>query len=161
MGKKDKAAALDTLATETALLYFRMRVAAEELMGDGGHSAGRRSLLRGLARHGPKTVAQMARERPVARQHFQRLVNALKGDGLVELVDNPAHKRSPLVGLTQSGEAFVKAMEAREAGMWDWLARDTSLDDVRTATSVLRQMKSKLASEEWRHLLETIKRKSS
>lgn len=36
--------------------------------------------------------------------------------------------------------------------MWDWLARDMSLHDLRTAAAVIREMKAKLASDEWRRL---------
>jgi len=56
-------------------------------------SAARRGVLRSLARLGPQTVPQMAGARPVSRQHIQTIVNALAADGLVETIDNPAHKR--------------------------------------------------------------------
>jgi len=151
---------MDLFTTEAARLYLRMRVAAEQLMGDGGHSSGRRSLLRGLARHGPKTVSQMARERPVARQHFQRLVNGLRDDGLVELRPNPAHKRSPLVALTDRGEGLVDGMEKREGGLWRWLAREMTVQEIRQATSVVRRVKARLESGEWQRLVERSKRQA-
>jgi hypothetical protein len=40
-------------------------------------TAGKRGVLKGLDRLGPQTVPQMARARPVSRQHIQTLVNRL------------------------------------------------------------------------------------
>jgi DNA-binding MarR family transcriptional regulator len=60
-------------------------------------------VLHTLVRHGPRTVPQIARMRPVARQHIQILANELAEQGFVTFEDNPAHKRSKLVTLTQSG----------------------------------------------------------
>jgi DNA-binding MarR family transcriptional regulator len=154
---KEKVAAVDTLMTESALLFFRMKVAAADLMGKGAGSSGRRSILRELARSGPRTVAHMARARPVARQHFQKIVNRLNLEGLVEFIPNPAHERSKLVRLTQKGRLFVEALTRREAKLIADLAADISTHDVQIATKVLRELKNKFASGEWKRLLERVR----
>lgn len=154
---KEKVAAVDTLMTESALLFFRMKVAAADLMGKGAGSSGRRSILRELARSGPRTVAHMARARPVARQHFQKIVNSLNLEGLVEFIPNPAHERSKLVRLTQKGHLFVEALTRREAKLIADLAADISTHDVQIATKVLRELKNKFASGEWKRLLERVR----
>ena len=151
---KKKVAAVDALMTASALLFFRMKVAAAELIGKGAGSSGRRSILKELARSGPRTVAHMARARPVARQHFQKIVNKLKLEGLVEFIPNPAHERSKLVRLTLKGHRFVEALTRREAKLIADLAADISMHDVQTATEVLRKLKDKFASGEWKRLLE-------
>lgn len=153
----EKVAAVDTLMTESALLFFRMKVAAADLMGKGTGSSGRRSILKELARSGPRTVAHMARARPVARQHFQKIVNRLNREGLVEFIPNPAHERSKLVRLTQKGHLFVKVLTRREAKLIAELAADISMHDVQTATKVLRELKNKFASGEWKQLLERVR----
>ena len=154
---KEKVAAVDTLMTESALLFFRMKVAAADLMGKGAGSSGRRSILRELARSGPRTVAHMARARPVARQHFQKIVNRMNREGLVEFIHNPAHERSKLVRLTEKGHLFVEALTRREAKLIADLAADISMHDVQTATQVLRELKNKFASGEWKRLLERVR----
>lgn len=55
----------------------------------------------------PVTVPQIGRRLGVSRQNIQRLVNDLAADGLVVFVDNPDHKTSPLVALTDHGRAVL------------------------------------------------------
>ena len=147
-------AAVDDLTMTAALLYFRMRKAAEEILGEGEQSSGRRSVLKGLVKAGPQTVPHMARLRAVSRQHIQKLVNGLLTDGLVELTDNPAHKRSKLVQITASGRSVAEATSLREAEILPELARGIALEDIRTATRVLGQLKTAFEGERWRQLVE-------
>lgn len=125
-----------------ALLYFRMRRAAEEITGEGAQSSGRRSILKGLGKAGPQTVPQMARVRAVSRQHIQKLIHGLLDDRLVELIDNPAHKRSKLVRITAAGQNVADATHAREAEILPELSRGLSLEEIETATRVLEHFKS-------------------
>lgn len=151
--KKERHAAVDRLTMTAALLYFRMRKAAEEILGEGAQSSGRRSVLKGLAKAGPQTVPQMARVRAVSRQHIQKLVYGLLEDGLVELADNPAHKRSRLVKTTTAGQEAVEATALREAEILPELSRGLSLQEIETATRVLRHFKAAFEGERWRQLL--------
>jgi len=152
--KAELHAAVDELTMTAALLYFRMRKAAEEMLGEGEQSSGRRSVLKGLVKAGPQTVPQMARLRAVSRQHIQKLVNGLLTDGLVELLDNPAHKRSKLVQITAAGQSVAEATLLREAKILPELARGLALEDIRTATRVLEQLKAAFEGERWRQLVE-------
>lgn len=144
-----RAALTDGLMTAAALLYFRMRLAAQELLEEGELSAGRRSLLRDVARNGPQTVPQLARKRSVSRQHIQTVVNALMADGLAERVVNPAHKGSPLVRPTPAGARAVRELARREAALFPQLTAGISLKDLETATTVLDQLRSTLEGGEW------------
>ncbi len=83
---------------------------AHKLRAVGGSSGavnasggGTWGVLHTLVREGPCTVPQIARMRPVARQHIQVLANELAGEGLITFEDNPAHKRSKLLVLTGKG----------------------------------------------------------
>ena len=143
----------DELMTATALLYFRMRVAAQQLLGEGELSAGRRSVLRDLATNGPQTVPQLARTRAVSRQHIQGLVNGLEQDGLVERGRNPAHKRSPLFRPTAAGTAIVEATRQREARLIPRVTAGIPLADLQKAKRVLVQLKEAFESDEWRDAL--------
>lgn len=153
--------AVDKLTMAAALLYFRMRRAAEEMMGEGAQSSGRRSLLKSLAGGGPQTVPQMARVRAVSRQHVQKLINGLLDDGLVELIDNPAHQRSKLVGITAAGKRAADATRDREAEILPELSRGLSLKEIETATRVLEHFKAAFEDERWRRSLEDRQRQSS
>jgi DNA-binding MarR family transcriptional regulator len=59
-------------------------------------------------------VPELARERPVSRQHIQTLVNALLAAGLVETRPNPEHRRSPLLSLSEEGRRRLKQLQDRE-----------------------------------------------
>ncbi len=139
------------LVDETTALFHRLRASAALLYGEGESTAGRRGVLRGLARTGPQTVPQMARARPVSRQHIQALVDALLEDGLLELVDNPAHRRSHLVRLSARGEAACREMEHVEDQVYAALAGTLPRDDLETAVRTLRSVRTLLADEaRWR-----------
>jgi DNA-binding MarR family transcriptional regulator len=90
-------------------LYFRIEAATAAIAGFA-QAGGEWGVLRSLMRDGPQTVPAMARARPISRQHCQTIVNALKAQGFVRLIANPAHKRSKLVEITAKGQAQVEAM---------------------------------------------------
>lgn len=97
-------------------LFHQLRAVAEAVTPvQDGFTASHRAVMESLANHGPETVPALARARPVARQHIQVLVNELLELGFVETRPNPAHKRSPLIALTKSGEARFKAIRRAES----------------------------------------------
>jgi DNA-binding MarR family transcriptional regulator len=141
---------------EARSLFHRMKVAAEEMHRQGELTGGRRGVLMGLYRGGPQTVPQMARARPVTRQHIQSLVNALLKDGYVELVENPAHKRSRLVRLTDHGREFVEEMNQREAEILTALGVEIEDKDLFKAAEVLSRLRKAFEGRKWKRLLKEI-----
>jgi len=135
---------LEALIDEAVALFHRMRVVAEEVHGQGEFSAARRGVLRSLARLGPQTVPQIASARPVSRQHIQTIVDELAADGLVETIDNPAHRRSVLVRLTTRGRAAVRDIARREAALLASIDVGVSAADVDRATTVLKRFREGL-----------------
>ena len=144
----------DAVFTEVQSLFHRMGAAVAQIHGQGELTGGRRGVMRDIYRQGPRTVPQMARARPVSRQHIQSLVNGLLSDGLVEYIHNPAHKRSKLVRLTASGKETIEAMVRREGELLEELDIDVSEDDLRTTAEVLRTIREAFESEGWRKILE-------
>ena len=150
--------ALMELMWELAQTFFKMRavgkevtapVASGEAVGVVAPSgAGVYGLLRSLMEGGPQTVPQIARARPVARQHIQMMANELVAQGLVEFIDNPAHKRSRLLRITPEGERLYTMLSARMAKLAERLAADMEIDDLHTTVETLRALKRKLADEE-------------
>jgi DNA-binding MarR family transcriptional regulator len=132
-------------------LFHTLTAAAEELHQQGDFTAGKRGVLRGLYRLGPQTVPQMARARPVSRQYIQMLTDQLDEEGLVEFIDNPAHKRSWLVRLTDKGRALMEAMTAREARILNELPVPVSEQQIQDATAVLRSMREVFHGQAWKN----------
>lgn len=140
-------ARLLALFDETARLFHRLRVLARRVHGQGEASAGRRGVLRSLRDGGPQTVPEMARARPVSRQHIQALVDRLRADGLVALHANPAHRRSHRVALAAKGRRLLEAMEARERRLLAGLGLEVSAGALAEAAKTLRAAREAL--EAW------------
>lgn len=136
--------AVAVLIEETVALSRGLQAAIEELHGGEAPSRGRRALLRDLARLGPQTVPQFARRRSVSRQHVQALVNRLAEAGYVELLANPAHRRSKLVGLTGRGRELVSRLERREGELLAAIEVAEPGEDLRLAAAVLRSLRESL-----------------
>ena len=150
---KNKIAALEDLADETRALFHRLQLAVEQIHGRESLSGGLRGVLLDLDRKSPQTVPQLAGARSVSRQHIQTLVNRLSGDGLVELVPNPAHKRSSLLRLTREGKRTLGAIERREQEVLVGLRIPVSKKELKSAAGTLRSVREFLESEKWRELL--------
>jgi DNA-binding MarR family transcriptional regulator len=152
--------AFNTLVEETAALFHRLRAIAEILHEQGEMSGGRRSVLLGLERLGPQTVPQMARARPVSRQHIQILVNGLLEDEYVELIPNPAHKRSGLVQLTAKGREFIVEMRKRELEMHRLVDLGVTAVEMASASEILQVVREALSSADWVRAAERVRRSS-
>ena len=100
--------------------------------------------LHSLAVDGPQTVPQLARARPVTRQHIQQIANEAAADGLIEFIDNPAHKRSKLLSLTPKGARMEAEMTERLKTFAGDLAEDFDAAELATAARVLNAVRAKL-----------------
>jgi DNA-binding MarR family transcriptional regulator len=137
----------DTLADRLAEVYLlvgplyrRVLRAVEQNEPVEGVSVGVRAVLDLLHRNGPMTVPQMGRAQSLSRQFVQRMVNDAAAAGLVELVDNPAHRRSRLVRLTGPGRARIVAVTAREHGLLRTVPGDLTGREVDACLRVLDRM---------------------
>jgi DNA-binding MarR family transcriptional regulator len=149
-----RATALVTVFEETRALFHRLKVVVEQIHKEGQMSGGLRGVLRTLVADGPQTVPQMARTRPTSRQHIQVLVNRLLELGLVELVDNPSHKRSRLVNLTPAGRKRIEAMNKREAELLAKLPVDISEKNLHSTARTIKKLKKIFESNDWAALLD-------
>ncbi len=149
--------ALMELMWQLAQTFFKLRAAGKQVTaraasGDSigavtPSGAGAYGLLRSLSESGPQTVPALARARPVARQHIQRMANEMAAQGLVEFIANPAHKRSRLLSLTPEGAGLYAALSARLSELAERLAADMDIDDLKTTVETLRTFSRKLAGE--------------
>jgi len=90
---------------------------------------------------------QVARRMGLARQSVQATVARLLDEGLVEAVDNPDHRRSPLIRATDRGAGSYAALERRQARWVEALAAGTDAADLATAARVLRELTDRLTTE--------------
>lgn len=140
---------LRAIVDETIALFHRVRYVAEQIYQPAGRSTARRGLLRGLARYGPRTVPQLALARSVTRQHTQEVVDRLRDEGYVELVANPAHKRSRLVRITRRGIAMVASMDEADARALGAIgdALDVTKEDLAVTVRTLRAVREQFEAD--------------
>jgi DNA-binding MarR family transcriptional regulator len=121
-------------------LYRRVLRLVERDGASGGVSVGVRAVLDLLRRHGPMTVPQLGRAQSLSRQFVQRMVNEAAADDLVELVTNPAHRRSRLVSLTGRGREVITGVVRREHAQLREVGGDLTGVEVDACLKVLAQM---------------------
>jgi DNA-binding MarR family transcriptional regulator len=132
-------------ATELVLSMFRangsLLAAGDLLAQEEGLTSARWQVLGAIALAGrPLTVPQIARRMGLTRQSVHSTVDRLVEGGLVELIPNQDHRRSPLVGLTKRGHAAYDAIDRRQARWVNELARGIRRSDIETATRVLDEI---------------------
>ena len=126
-------------------LYRRAHRHVEVSLQAHGVSVGVRAILDLLLRGGAMTVPQLGRAQSLSRQFVQRMVNEAVAAGLVELTENPAHRRSRLVGLTATGRTAIEGVAAREHAQLADVGADLTADDLAACARVLTRMLDGLA----------------
>jgi len=134
----------------TRRLFQQLRVTSDELLKGTGINASQRAVLEFLDQHQPQTVSSMARERTVSRQHIQTLVNDLLTLKLVKAQENPAHKRSPLISITEQGKKLFKKITRAEAKVLDSMADEFSGKSISTSIRTIKAINDYLQSEQWK-----------
>lgn len=110
-----------------------------------GVGVGVRAVLDMLQLNGPMTVPQMGRAQALNRQFVQRMVNDAARHGYVEAIPNPAHRRSSLIQLTDSGRAAIGAVIAREHRLLGQVGGGLNQADVERCVKVLSSMLNALS----------------
>ena len=141
-----QADAMIDLINEVRSTFHLLRVLARDLHGGSDLTAARRGVMIDLLQGSAQTVPTLARKRPVSRQHIQGVVNGLLADDWVELLDNPAHKRSKLVSLTTSGRETITRMLSLESDLLQHLDMDPTPGEMAQAAELLRQARAALTS---------------
>ena len=148
------ALALGRVIDETRALFHRLRLAAEQLHAADRLTAGERAILVELASQEPRTVPEMARARPVSRQHIQTLVNALLKRTLVTLAENPRHQRSKRVELTRVGRALAKRVKNHEKKTLTELGQELDPMGLEQAAQTLGHVRQMFTGNRFRERLE-------
>ena len=139
---------IEDLVRATVAVFHRLKLLTEEIHG-GELPTSKRGLLKSLQLRGPQTMPQLARARPVSRQHVRAVIEPLVAEGLVEFADNPEHRRSKLVQLTAKGLARVQQIDAREAKFWTDLKKAFHSKDVEAAAALLWRFNEFLSAGDW------------
>jgi DNA-binding MarR family transcriptional regulator len=121
-------------------LFRAMADRADRYLRDSGLSAADRAVLEFLYPDEQLTVPDIARRYQVTRQHVQTTVNRLLDRDLVETVENPRHKRSPLLRLSDHGNQLFTRIRRREHQVLDELFADIEIADIATTRRTLQRL---------------------
>lgn len=127
---------LPQVMSAVGLLYRRAVRALDDVTGEIG--VGTRTVLEVLAQTDPQPVPAIAKTLELSRQFVQRSVDEGMAAGLLELSENPAHRRSRIVSITPTGRALLESIAQREEKLFAPVADQLSDDDVATCLRVLR-----------------------
>lgn len=129
-------AAYDVLSGVRPLYRASARAVDESLRGTGV-TVPLRAVMELLLAQGPMPVPQIARDFGVTRQSVQALVDAGAARGLVELTDNPQHRRSRFITVTELGRQTFADVHRRELANLDRVTADLDLGELALCARVL------------------------
>jgi DNA-binding MarR family transcriptional regulator len=141
--RSDNGDAFTELTLEVFRLNGRLLQVGDELVKPVGLTSSRWQIL-GVVEHAPASVAHVAREMGLTRQSVQRTADLLATDGMVEYTDNPHHRRAKLMKITPQGRDALDYVEERQVAWTDQVGGEHSLEDLRTAVTVLRRIRESL-----------------
>lgn len=125
---------------------FRALRAFSDRMNEArGITAARRAVMEYLADHGAATVPQIAEAKSVSRQHIQTNADELVSRDLAEWVDNPAHRRSRLLRLSEHGAEVFAEIRREEAAYLDRLGKELDSGSFHAGSKALRELSAGLA----------------
>jgi DNA-binding MarR family transcriptional regulator len=93
------------------------------------------------------TVPDIAHRYRVSRQHIQVTANNLLQSGLVIRKNNPHHKRSPLLRLSELGHKTFAEIRGNEAVLLEELFSNVEIADVATTKRTLETLLDRLSKE--------------
>lgn len=108
-----------------------------DAMAEQNLTLGIRAVLEVVAERGPQPVPGIARTLLLPRQDVQRLCNQALQRRLIAREPNPAHRRSPLMALTDEGRRRFTEIHTAELDRLDGLARAVTAADAHTCARVL------------------------
>lgn len=131
-------------------LFRAMTDRADTYLGESGLTAADRAVLEFLYPDRQLTVPGIARRYQVSRQHIQATANHLLDIGLIRRQENPRHKRSVLLRLSELGREAFAEIRRNEAQLLDDLFSNVEIADVATTKRTLETLLDRL-SKETRH----------
>lgn len=144
----EQARMLLALGDQVAQTHFKLSAVVDRLYeaelptASGFSPSSLRRILRDAHSDPLRTVPEIAALRSVSRQYVQRAVNRLASDGLVELLENPSHKRSKLVQPTALGKQLLQSFASRELPILAQAAEAVAANsgEIRNALALLERL---------------------
>lgn len=144
--RTNKGAILTELIRSVFPLNGRLLEAGDTISGEVDLSSALWQVL-GAINDKPRSASQIGRVMGLARQSVQRSVNIMAEDGLVEFIQNPDHKTSPLVQMTKKGHGAYKTVMRLQISWSNNLAKNFKAKDLQIAVDVLQSFVTALEND--------------
>lgn len=90
------------------------------------------------------TVPGIARALGQSRQAVQRITDVMQTDGLIRYEENPRHKRSSLVQLTDHGQQVYNELRSVQDPWAIGHTEDTSVEELETSLRLMQRLISRM-----------------
>jgi len=121
-------------------LFRAMAEKADSYLKESGITAADRAVMEFLYPDSALTVPDIAGRYQVSRQHVQVTANRLLEEGLLIGSDNPRHKRSPLLRLSELGKKTFEEIRRNEDKLIEELFSGIEIADVATTKRTLETL---------------------
>jgi len=121
-------------------LFRALAEKADSHLQDARITAADRAVMEFLYPDSALTVPDIARRYQVSRQHVQVTANRLLEEGLLSSSDNPQHKRSPLLRLSDLGSNTFEEIRRNENELIEELFSNIEIADVATTKRTLETL---------------------
>ncbi|UAB73593.1 MarR family transcriptional regulator [Vibrio sp. SCSIO 43132] len=122
-------------------------VVVEKGLAGTGLTVRMRAVLEVLHNQGGLAVPEIARHLDINRQYVQVMVNETLKSGFTEKTENPRHKRSSLISLTQSGRDVIRQVMEQEKELLDEISTDLPEKDITAALSLVKYLVNELKAK--------------
>ena len=144
-------AAFTAVVLEVFRLNGALLAAGNALCRGTGLTSARWQVLGAVAmQERPLSAAQIARLMGQTRQSVQRIVDELEGEGIVERVAHPEHRRARPVRLTERGAELYAEMVRRQAPWANRTADGMEVPALEATLDTLRALRQRLDADERR-----------
>lgn len=141
--------AFQHLVGEIFRINGQLLATADNLLRDLDLTPARWQTIAVISRQ-PLTASQISRQLGIKRQSVQPTVNRLKEKGIVRLIPNPGHKRSPLVELTATGQKIWTQLLEKQQQLTSEFTGNSKLtaEDLERLTIQLRTLREHANNQE-------------
>ncbi|CCN68246.1 MarR family winged helix-turn-helix transcriptional regulator [Vibrio nigripulchritudo] len=122
-------------------------VVVEKGLAGTGLTVRMRAVLEVLHNQGGLAVPEIAHYLDIKRQYVQVMVNETLKSGFTEKTENPRHKRSSLISLTQSGRDVIRQVMEQEKELLDEISTDLPEKDITAALSLVKFLVNELKAK--------------
>ena len=128
-------------------LFRSMAELADRYLVNDNLSAADRAVMEFLYPGEKLSVPAIAARYQVSRQHVQVTVNRLLSKGLVRSEQNPQHKRSPLMRLSDLGRKTFGEIRENEQELLQQIFKDLGANDIETTRQTLGALLERVEQE--------------